>query len=155
MDYLVLKFLHVLGATVLLGTGSGIAFFMLVAHRSGDVAFIARTASVVVLADYLFTASAVVAQPVTGYFLADTAGIPLSSGWLVASLVLYVLVGLFWLPVVWMQRRMRDLAQIAAASGELLPQQYHRLFQIWFCFGFPGFAGVLAIIWLMIAKPDF
>lgn len=155
MDYLVLKFLHVLGATVLLGTGSGIAFFMLVAHRSGDVGFVARTASVVVLADYLFTASAVVAQPVTGYFLAEAAGIPMSSGWVLASLVLYGIVGLFWLPVVWIQKQMRDLAQGAAAAGTPLPPRYHRLFRIWFCFGFPGFGGVLAIIWLMVAKPDF
>ena len=154
MAYLVLKFLHVLGAIVILGTGAGIAFFMLMAHRSGDAAFIARTAAVVVLADVLFTATAVVAQPVTGLLLADTAGIPLASGWVVVSLILYAVAGAFWLPVVAMQRRMRDLAAEAAAAGTPLPPAYHRLFRLWFAFGFPGFGAVTAIVWLMIAKPD-
>ena len=155
VDYFVLKFLHVVGATVLLGTGSGIAFFMLAAHRSGEVAFIARVASVVVVADYLFTASAVVAQPITGYLLALATGLPLTEGWVVASLTLYVIAGVFWLPVVWMQLQMRDLAKAAAASGTPLPERYHRLFRRWFWFGFPGFGSVLLIIWLMIARPDF
>jgi uncharacterized membrane protein len=153
MAYLVLKFLHVIGAMVLLGTGSGIAFFMLMAHRSRDVAFIARTAGTVVTADLLFTASAVVVQPITGYVLAREAGFPIGEGWILASLVLYGVAGLFWLPVVWMQARMRDLARAAAAGGTPLPAAYHRLFRWWFAFGFPGFGAVAGIVWLMIAKP--
>lgn len=155
MDYSVLKFMHIIGATVLLGTGSGIAFFMLVAHRTDDVAFIARIAPVVVMADYLFTASAVVAQPITGYLLVLTTGVPLTEGWVVASLVLYGIAGAFWLPVVWMQSQMRDLARGAAASGTPLPKRYHRLFRLWVWCGFPGFGAVLLIIWLMVAKPGF
>lgn len=153
MDYLLLKFVHVIGAAVLLGTGSGIAFFMLVAHRSGDALFIARTASIVVLADYLFTASAVVLQPVTGYLLTRLLGIPLTESWVAASLALYLAAGVFWLPVVFIQTQMRDLARAAAASGSPLPDRYNRLFRIWFIFGFPGFGSVLLIFWLMIAKP--
>ncbi|WP_062209178.1 DUF2269 domain-containing protein [Aureimonas sp. AU12] len=153
MSYLVLKFLHVVGATVLLGTGSGIAFFMLMAHRSRDAAFIARTAGTVVTADLLFTASAVVVQPITGYVLAREAGFPIGEGWILASLVLYGVAGLFWLPVVWMQARMRDLARAAVLVGEPLPPAYHTLFRWWFAFGIPGFGSVLAIVWLMIAKP--
>ena len=151
--YTILKFLHVIGASVLLGTGSGIAFFMLVAHRSGDVAFIARSASVVVLADYLFTASAVVLQPTTGYLLTLVLGVELTQGWVAASLALYIVAGAFWLPVVWIQSQMRDLARDAAAGGAPLPERYHRLFRIWVAFGFPGFGAVLLIFWLMIAKP--
>ena len=117
MLYLVLKYLHVLGAIVLLGTGVGIAFFMLMAHRSGDTGHIFRTAKTVVLADFLFTAMAVVAQPVTGVLLAREAGVPLTDGWLLFSLTLYVFAGLFWLPVVWMQMRMRDLAAAAVRRG--------------------------------------
>ena len=153
MSYLVLKYLHVIGACVILGTGTGIAFFMLMAHRSRDAAFIARTAGVVVTADLLFTASAVVVQPITGLLLAREAGFPLSEGWILLSLVLYGVAGAFWLPVVWMQARMRDLARAAAASGEPLPAAYHRLFRWWFAFGFPGFGAVAGIVWLMIAKP--
>jgi uncharacterized membrane protein len=155
LDYFLLKFVHVIGAAVLLGTGTGIAFFMLAAHLSRDVAFIARTAAVVVIADYLFTASAVVAQPVSGYLLARVLGIPLETGWIAASLALYVVAGVFWLPVVWIQSKLRDLARQAAATGAPLPDRYHRLFRIWFAFGFPGFGAVVAIIWLMIAKPGF
>lgn len=155
MSYEMLKFLHVLGGMVILGTGIGIAFFMLMAHLSGEVAFIARTAGVVVLADLLFTATAVVAQPVTGYLLALEIGVPLFEGWVGLSLVLYVVVGALWLPVVWMQARMRDLARVAMASGRPLPGEYGRLFRAWFAFGVPGFAAVLAIVWLMISKPTF
>jgi uncharacterized membrane protein len=143
----------VIGATVILGTGCGIAFFMLMAHLSRDAAFVARTAAVVVVADIVFTATAVVAQPLTGYLLARDMGMSLSDGWLVASLILYGVAGAFWLPVVWMQVRMRDLAAAAALAGEKLPPSYDRLFRLWFVFGFPGFGSVMLIIWLMIAKP--
>lgn len=155
MAYLVLKFLHVVGATVILGTGSGIAFFMLMAHLSRDAAFVARTAAIVVLADFLFTATAIVVQPVTGYLLVHESGSSLSQSWLIASFALYAVAGIFWLPVVWMQMRMRDLAAAAALAGKELPAAYHRLFRLWFLFGFPGFGSVLLIVWLMIAKPSF
>lgn len=154
MSFLVLKYLHVIGAAVILGTGSGIAFFMLMAHLSRDAAFIARTAGVVVIADLLFTATAIVAQPVTGYLLARESGYELTEDWLVASFVLYLVAGLFWLPVVWIQAKLRDLATAASAAGDALPKSYHKLFRIWFAFGFPGFGAVLAILWLMIQKPD-
>lgn len=121
MDYLLLKFIHVIGATVLLGTGTGIAFFMLMAHRSRDVAFIARTAELVVIADYLFTASSVIVQPISGYLLIQATGFALTENWVMLSLGLYVVAGVFWLPVVWMQSQMRDLAKAAAASGTACP----------------------------------
>lgn len=153
LSYLVLKYLHVIGAVVILGTGTGIAFFMLMAHRTGDAAFIGRTGSVVVLADMLFTATAVIIQPVTGYLLMRETGVPFTEGWLVASLVLYAVAGVFWLPVVWIQARMRDLALEAASNGTALPESYHRLFRTWFLFGVPGFGSVALILWLMIARP--
>ena len=150
---LILKWLHVVGASVLLGTGAGIAFFMVMAHRTGDPHLIAHTAATVVVADWLFTATAVVAQPVTGILLAREIGWPLSESWIVASLVLYVVTGVFWLPVVWIQHRLRDLAREAATRRTGLPPAYHRLFRIWFACGFPAFLAVLAIVWLMLARP--
>ena len=153
-EYFILKFLHVIGATVLLGTGAGIAFFMLMAHRTRDPAVVAGVARIVVIADYLFTATAVVAQPITGVLLARTVGYSLGEGWIVASILLYLVTGAFWLPVVWMQSRMRTLARAAAASGEPLPAEYHGLFRLWFAFGFPAFTAVLAIFWLMVARPE-
>jgi uncharacterized membrane protein len=154
MLYFGLKFLHVIGAAVLLGTGAGIAFFMLVAHLGGKPAVVAGVARIVVLADFLFTATAVVAQPVTGTLLAWNVGYSLLDGWIFCSIVLYLVTGAFWLPVVGMQMRMRDLAGTAAREGAALPPEYHRLFRLWFAFGFPAFASVLAIFWLMIARPQ-
>lgn len=155
MTYDILRLLHVLGATVLLGTGAGIAFFMVISNRSGDARLIAHVAGIVVLADTVFTATAAVIQPVTGYLLAREVGWPLLTGWVAWSLALYVIVGLFWLPVVWMQVRMRDLAIAARDTGTPLPARYHRLYRWWFAFGFPAFAAVLAIIWLMLTRPSF
>lgn len=153
MVYLMVKYIHVIGAAVLLGTGAGIAFFMLVAHLRGDIREIAGVARTVVLADLLFTASAVVVQPVTGATLAWMAGYSLWDGWIALSLVLYGITGAFWLPVLWMQARMKQLAADAVAAGTGLPDAYHRLFRWWFAFGFPAFAAVLGIFWLMIARP--
>ncbi|MFD2342552.1 DUF2269 family protein [Sinorhizobium terangae] len=149
-----LRLLHVLGATVLLGTGAGIAFFMVMAQRSRDPRIIAHVAGTVVIADTVFTATAVVLQPLTGYGLARAIGWPLSEGWIVLSLALYVLAGLFWLPVVWIQIRLRDLAKQAVAAKAPLPPAFDRLYRIWFACGFPAFASVIAIFWLMLTKPD-
>jgi uncharacterized membrane protein len=152
--YFILKYLHLIGATVLLGTGAGIAFFMLLAHLSRDAAVIAGVARIVVIADFLFTATAVVAQPITGVLLAREAGYTLTEGWILLSIILYIATGAFWLPVVWMQARMRDLARAAVACGEPLPPLYHRLFRWWFAFGFPAFGAVMAIFWLMMTRPS-
>jgi uncharacterized membrane protein len=148
-----LRWAHILSATVLIGTGAGIAFFMVMAHRTRDARIIAHTAAVVVIADWIFTASAVVLQPVTGALLASAMGWRLNEFWILASLGLYVLIGAFWLPVVWIQHRMRDLARAAAASGEALPEAYFRLYRIWFACGIPAFAAILVIVWLMITRP--
>jgi uncharacterized membrane protein len=154
MLYFVLKYLHIIGASVLLGTGAGIAFFMLLAHRTGDARVVAAVAKIVVIADFLFTATAVILQPVTGVALAWHVGYSLWDGWIALSILLYLFTGAFWLPVVWMQMEMKRLAEQAAAAGTALPPRYHRLFRMWFVFGFPAFGAVMAIFWLMIARPD-
>ncbi|WP_428643070.1 DUF2269 family protein [Roseibium sp.] len=155
MWYDLLRYAHVVGACVLLGTGAGIAFFMVMSNRSRNPALIAHVAGIVVLADTVFTATAALFQPVTGALLAREAGWPLWEGWVFVSLCLYVFVGAFWLPVVWIQVRLRRLAAQAAETGDALPEAYHRLYRIWFACGFPAFFAVLAIIWLMLTKPEF
>jgi uncharacterized membrane protein len=149
-----LELVHVLGACVLFGTGLGIAFFMWMAHRTADPATIAATARSVVIADAVFTASAVILQPLTGAALAHLLGYSLRAPWIVASLGLYLLVGACWLPVVWIQIKLRDLAGAARDAGLPLPARYHRLFRIWLALGWPAFAGVIAIFALMIGKPS-
>lgn len=153
MGYFILKFLHLIGAVVLIGTGAGIAFFMVMAHRTGNATKIAGVARIVVTADFLFTASAVLVQPITGVLLAREVGYPLTEGWIVLSILLYLVIGIFWIPVVFMQMRLRDLAEAAEATGAPLPPAYHRLFWTWFAFGFPAFGAILGILWLMIVKP--
>ena len=152
---LLLRWLHVIGACVLLGTGAGIAFFMAMAHRTGDPALIAGTARIVVIADLVFTATAAIAQPLTGWLLARQSGWDLTEGWIAASLALYVLTGVCWLPVVRIQIALRDLAAEAARNATALPPRYHRLSRLWVALGLPAFAAVLAILWLMIARPGF
>jgi uncharacterized membrane protein len=151
--YFLVKYLHVLGAIVILGTGTGIAFFMLMAHRTNDVAFIARSASVVVIADAIFTLSAVILQPVSGGLLMMLSATSFTERWLLVSLALYAVAGLFWIPVVFMQIEMRDLARKASEQRTALPERYFVLFRRWFAFGFPGFGATMLILWLMVAKP--
>jgi uncharacterized membrane protein len=153
MSYFDLKFLHIIGSTILLGTGAGIAFFMVMAHRSRNIATIAGVARIVVTADFVFTATAVVMQPITGILLAYTQNYPLTSSWIVASVFLYVFIGMWWLPVVYFQVRMRDLAEASLVRNEPLPPIYYRFYRAWFAFGVPAFISILVIFWLMIVRP--
>jgi uncharacterized membrane protein len=151
--YLMLKVLHILGSTVLFGTGIGTAFHFWMANRSGDVAAIHQSARITVIADFAFTTPAVVLQPATGIALAAMAGFPLTSTWIVASFVLYGVAGACWLPVVVFQVRMRNLAAHSLRDAKPLPAEYHRLARAWFLLGWPAFASLLAVFWLMVAKP--
>lgn len=145
---------HVLGATVLFGTGAGIAFFMVLARKTEEPALIAHVAGTVVIADTVFTATAAAFQPITGYLLAKSIGWSLTEGWVFLSLFLYIFVGIFWLPVVWIQIKLRDIARVAAISATELPPEWFRLYRIWFACGFPAFFAMVAIFWLMLTKPD-
>ena len=151
---LTLKLAHILGAAVLFGTGLGIAFFMFMAHRTREPAAIAQTGRIVVIADALFTASAVIVQPVTGVALAWAMGYSIGDSWIVAALGLYLFIGMCWLPVVAIQLRLRDIAAYAAERGAQLPPDYFGLFRIWFWLGWPAFGGMIGIFALMIWKPQ-
>ncbi|NKJ42338.1 DUF2269 domain-containing protein [Novosphingobium sp. SG720] len=153
-DYLLLKTIHILSSTLLFGTGLGTAFHGWMANRSGVLAARRVVNRNVELADWLFTTPAVIVQPVTGVWLAHLAGFPLTTPWLVAAIVLYILVGACWLPVVAIQIAMRRIAE-ATPDGTELPRHYHRLARWWFALGWPAFVGVIAIFWLMVAKPEF
>lgn len=154
MDWLQwLRWAHILGATVLIGTGAGIAFFMLMAHRTRDPALIAHVAETVVIADFLFTATAVVVQPITGLLLADDMGWPLTSRWILWSVGLYLFIGACWLPVVWMQKEMRNLARKATDERAPLPPRYFALYRWWFALGWPAFGAIAVIVALMIVRP--
>jgi len=151
--YVVVKWIHILSSTLLFGTGIGSAFYMLVAglHREPRIAwFVTRY---VVIADWLFTTTAVIVQPVSGLYLMHLAGIPLTARWIAWSIALYLLAGACWLPVVWMQLRMRDMARAAMEAGEALPPAYARYLRAWVLLGIPAFASLVIVFYLMVAKP--
>ena len=154
MSYLLLKYIHILSSTLLFGTGLGTAFHGFLAFRTKDPRVVAAVGRSVVLADWLFTAPAVIIQPITGVAMALLAGIPLAHGWIALSVVLYVLVGACWLPVVWLQIQLRAVAGAYLKSGDPLPPVYFRYLRLWFILGWPAFTAVLAIFYLMVFKPD-
>ena len=153
--YILLKMIHILSGAVLFGTGAGIAFFMMRAHISRDLPTMASVGGMVVLADFVFTASAVVVQPISGLGLIHLQGYGLIEPWLMAAYGLYVLIGICWLPVVWIQMQLAKMAKAAVETKTALPARYETLFRVWFVLGWPAFAGVIAVYWLMVAKPVF
>jgi uncharacterized membrane protein len=152
--YLWLKWLHILSSTVLFGTGLGTAFQMWSAHRRGDAATIALVAANVVRADWLFTLPAGIVQPLSGLALVVLTGVDPLASWLLAAYVLYLVAFAAWVPVVVLQMRARDLAAAAARAGAALPAEYFSIMRLWFVLGWPGFGALLAIYWLMVARPD-
>jgi uncharacterized membrane protein len=153
MTYVTVKWLHILSSTVLFGTGLGSAYYMYFASRTRDPRAAAVVARYVVRADWLFTTTTIVFQPLSGFYLAHLAGFPLTSRWIAVSLALYLLAGACWLPVVWMQIRMRDMAAVADASNAPLPALYWVYLRRWTLLGIPAFAALVVVFWLMVAKP--
>lgn len=153
MAYLILKWVHILSSTVLFGAGVGSAFHMFMANLRGDVAHIAAVSRVVVVADWVLTTPTVIIQPLTGVYLAHLMGLPLASKWLLWSSVLYVFAIGCWLPVVWLQIRLRDLAVAAHAAGRELPRAYHVKYHWWIVLGCAALTAFLAIFYLMVFKP--
>ncbi len=154
MSYLLLKYIHILSATLLFGTGLGTAFHGFLAFRSRDARVIAAVGRSVVLADWLFTTPAVIVQPATGIAMAMQAGLPLTTGWIALTFALYALVGVCWLPVVWLQIQLRAMGRASQLAGTPLPERYYRFLRYWFLLGWPAFIAVLAIFYLMVLKPD-
>lgn len=153
--YLLVKWLHIVSSVLLVGTGFGSAFYLFFANRSASLEARAVVARLVVRADLWFTTPAVIVQPATGLWLAHTAGWPLSTPWLRASLLLYALAGACWLPVLWLQLKMARDVEAALAERRLLSAQYARWQRAWEALGYPAFAAMLAVFFLMVNKPDF
>jgi uncharacterized membrane protein len=152
MSYLALKYLHLISMVLLFGTGLGSAFYKWMADRRGDPAHIATTNRHVVLADWLFTTPTIIIQPVTGILLANATGIALSTPWLIFSLLLYAVAGACWIPVVWLQLRMRDISLSAWQQNTALPDLYWHYARLWLWLGVPAFTAMLAIVYLMVFK---
>ena len=152
--YVPLKAIHIVSSTVLFGTGLGTAFFKWAVDRSRNVAAIRVVSERVVLADWLFTSPAIVVQAITGVALARLMGFPLTHGWVAYAIGLYCIAGLCWLPVVWLQMRMRDLARDSDSHGKPLASTYWIYARVWFWLGVPAFLSLVVVFWLMVAKPS-
>lgn len=152
--YLAVKTLHIISSAVLFGTGLGIAFFMFCSCCAKNIHEKYYAARFTVLADYIFTAPAVILQPVTGIWLILNGGYDPHALWLSWTYGLYVLAGVCWLPVVWIQIQLRKIIADCAATGTEIPARYHRFFKIWFVLGWPAFLSLIAIFYLMVAKPS-
>ncbi len=152
MDLIVVKYLHILSSTLLFGTGIGTAFYLFVISWTRDAKLVAEIARWVVRADWMFTATTIVFQPVSGLYLAHRMGVPWSAPWLYWSIVLFVFAALCWLPVVWLQIRLRDIAQAAADAGTELPPAYAAHLGWWAALGVPALFSFLVIFYLMVAK---
>jgi uncharacterized membrane protein len=155
MEYLVLKWVHIVSSTLLFGTGLGSAFYKYLSDRGGNLQNIAFTNRNVVLADWIFTTPTIITQPVTGFMLIQQQGYSFTTPWILVSIALFVLAGLCWLPVVVLQIRMRDLAFSALESNQPLNDTYHRYARAWFWLGVPAFIAIIIIFFLMIFKPLF
>jgi len=152
-EYLLTKLIHVLSSTLLFGTGIGSAFYLLVSTLRRDAVVVAAVARIVVVADVLFTATTAVLQPLSGWWMVRVSRMSLDQAWLQWSIWLYVLAIACWLPVVWLQVRLRDIATEAAARKLPLPKSYDRLFLWWVLLGIPAFFAFVAIFALMVIKP--
>ncbi len=153
MEYFILKTIHILSSTLLFGTGLGSAFYKWMADRDGNIAAMAKTNGTVVIADWLFTTPTVIIQPITGLWLVHIMGFPFDEPWIIAAIALYVIAGACWLPVVWLQIRMRDMANNALSSRKL-DVRYHSYARIWFWLGVPAFIAMVAVYFLMVFKPS-
>lgn len=153
MDYIVVKWLHIVSSTILFGTGIGSAFYMLFISLTKDVRAIAMVSRYVVRADWIFTSPTVLIQPITGFYLVYLAGYPLTSRWIFWSIILYLVAGACWLPVVWLQIKMRNLADAAVKESSTLPQQYWVYLTVWTLLGIPAFLALVIVFYLMVAKP--
>lgn len=149
MEYLIVKTVHILSATILFGTGLGTAYFMLMAWRAGDVSALRIVARTTVRADWLFTLPAVIIQPITGVWLMQLLGFPFSSPWFAWVIGLYILAGTCWLPVVWIQLRLQWLAH---SDTGIRSAEFDRLMRIWIRLGTIAFSAVLALFVLMVFR---
>ncbi len=153
MWYMFLKIVHIISSTILFGTGLGSAFYLWRAHHTNSLPVMYFAARNVVVADWMFTTPAVIIQPLTGILLVYAMGYPFSAMWLVLTYLLFFLTGLCWLPVVWLQIKMRDVLQQALREQQPIPAQYYDYYRIWFFLGWPAFIAVIIIFCLMVTKP--
>ena len=151
--YFIIKTIHILSSVLLVGTGFGSAFYLFFVNRSNSLAAQAVVARLVVRADWWFTTPTVIIQPISGFALVYLAGFPLNSFWILGALLMYVVAGVCWLPVVWLQIQMEKMLRHSVQTDTPLPKKYWVYAQRWELLGYPAFVAMLVVFYLMVAKP--
>ena len=151
--YLIVRTIHIVSSAILFGTGIGIAFFMFQTYCTDNIYEKSYAVRNTVLADYIFTAPAVLLQPATGFWLVWQGGYGWSESWLVSTYIIYIIAGLCWLPVVWIQIRLKNIIAESVQRKTALPPRYYTLFKAWFILGWPAFIGLVVVFFLMVFKP--
>ena len=156
--YLIVKTLHIISATLMVGTGFGTAFYLFWANRSGSVAAQSVVSHWVIKADWWFTTPAVIFQPLSGLWMLYERGYTVSTmleqNWVWMTFALYIFSGICWLPVVWLQIRMAKIAEKAhKENADTIPEPYWRYARRWELLGYPAFCATIVIYFLMVMKP--
>lgn len=151
--YLSLKWLHIISSVLLVGTGFGSAFYLYFIHRTGNQQAITQVINLVVRADNWFTLPTIIIQPLTGFAMIYLAQYPASQAWIIGAICLYILAGACWVPVYFLQLRMREIAYSALLNDSPLPPTYWRYAKRWEWLGYPAFIAMILIFWLMVFKP--
>jgi uncharacterized membrane protein len=150
-NYFIIKYIHIISSALLFGTGLGTAFFMLLAFLSKNVETLKYTTRHVVLADWIFTTPAVIIQPVTGIWLMLMLNYSFFSLWFYLTVSLYLLMGVCWIPVVFIQYKMKKIASIPVLTP-FETKQLSSLMKWWVFLGIIAFVSILMIYWLMVSK---
>jgi uncharacterized membrane protein len=153
MEYLIIKWIHIVSSTILFGTGIGSAFYMFIANRRKNISDIYFATRHVVIADWIFTTPSIIIQLITGLWMMHLAGYNLTDTWIKWGLILYFFAGACWLPVVWMQIKMRDMAKSSLETGKPLPERYWQMDKWWICLGLLAFPAIIIVFYLMVMKP--
>ena len=151
MEYLILKWVHILSAIILFGTGLGSAFYKFFTDRTGNLAAMRVTNRLVVLADWIFTTPTIIIQPLTGFWMLYLTGQDMMVFWVTLSVGLYLLAGACWIPVVILQIKMKNMTD-QTPDGEPVPACYWTMLRAWFLLGIPAFSAMVWVVWLMISK---
>lgn len=153
MLYLTLKWIHIISATIIFGTGIGSAYYMFAANRRKVLSEMRFAVKFVVLADWAFTLPAIIVQFITGLLMAKIANISFFDLWIKWGLILYFFAGACWLPVVWLQIKMEKLIEEAIKENKQLDEKYWKMDFWWILLGSLAFPAVVMIFWLMVDKP--
>ncbi len=147
MDYFLLKLIHILSATLMIGTGLGSAFYLYLTYKKSAVQTVKEVLNFVILADTIFTTPSVIIQLITGIMLSDLLGL-LYTDWFWLVLAVSVIVLVLWLRAAFIQFKLKKLLE---EENKLSPK-FHHLMNIWFILGVPSFGGAIYLYYLMVYR---